>query len=147
VERLKQSIGPMLSFGILLCVVLAAYSRFHTSEAAAPKAPGWEELVLCSILTSIDSKKSLTLSDDYSAELTDDTKSGDAKTSKGHWSLLNAERHMYKIDVAGAAGTYAVVSPPDAEGCMLAAGGLNYVDLRRSWFSVRVDPADLVDHP
>jgi hypothetical protein len=98
-------------------------------------------------LTSIDSKKSLTLTDDYSAELTDGTNSGDAKTSKGHWSLLNAERHMYKIDVPGAVGTYAVVSPPDAEGCMLAAGGLNCVDLRRSWFSVRVDPADLVDHP
>jgi hypothetical protein len=94
VERLKQSIGPMLSLGILLCVVLAAYSRFHTTEAAVTKVLGWEELVLCSILTSIDSKKSLTLSDDYSAELTDDTKSGDAKTSKGHWSLLNADRHM-----------------------------------------------------
>src|SRR6202035_4774737 len=29
--------------------------------------------------------------------------------------------------------------PPDAEGCILAYGGINHTDLRRSWFSLQID--------
>ena len=67
---LRQIVGPAL----IILALVAAYSGFHTSKAT-PSPPGWEELVLCSFLTSIDSKKSLTLSDDHSAELTDDAAS------------------------------------------------------------------------
>jgi hypothetical protein len=115
--------------------------------SASRRSPGWDDLILCSELTSIDSKKSLSLKSDFSAEVTDSSDAGGSKSSKGHWSLLNAEKHLYRIDTPGAIGNYVVVSPPDAEGCLLAEGGINYVDLRRSWFSVQIDPADLRDHP
>jgi hypothetical protein len=139
-------------FGIIFIVAVAgAFSRWqtpHTARKVVAKAPpGWEDLLLCSLLTSIDSKKALTLSEDMNAELTDNDANSETKVSKGQWSLVNAERHMYRIDTPGAEGTYAVVSPPDAEGCILAAGASNYVDLRRSWFSVRMDPTDLQDPP
>jgi hypothetical protein len=143
-QRLQQFVGPL----IFICLVLAAYYQFQRPAASSrPEGPpGWEELILCSELTSIDSKKSLSLNSDLSAELIEPSDGG-PKTSKGHWSLLDAEKHLYQIDIADAVSNYIVVSPPDAEGCILARGGLNYADLRHSWFSVRIDPADLHDPP
>jgi hypothetical protein len=134
-------------FGIIfLIAVVSAISRWqtpHTTRKVAAKGPpGWEDLLLCSLLTSIDSTKALTLDEDMSAELTDNNGGSETKVSKGQWSVVNAERHMYRIDTRGAEGTYTVVSPPDAEGCVLAAGASNYVDLRRSWFSVKTDYPD-----
>jgi hypothetical protein len=141
-QRLQKLVGPAL----IICALLSAYFYFQTS-APPDGPPGWEELILCSELTSIDSKKSLSLSEDFSAELTESIDGGGSKSSKGHWSLLDAEKHLYQIDIADAVGNYIVVSPPDAEGCILAQGGLNNADLRDSWFSVRIDPADYEGQP
>jgi hypothetical protein len=144
-QRLQQLVGPVL----VICALLAAYSYLQRPSASArPEwAPGWDELILCSELTSIDSKKSLSLNSDFSAELTDSSDTSGSKSSKGHWSLLNAEKHIYRIDTPGAQGNYVVVSPPDAEGCILAYGGINNVDLRHSWFSVLISPDDQKDPP
>jgi hypothetical protein len=144
-QRLQQLVGPLLLIGLLLAV----YSHFQRPSASArPEGPpGWDDLILCSELTSIDSKKSLSLNSDFSAELTDSSATSGSKSSKGHWSLLNAEKHVYRIDTPGAQGNYIVVSPPDAEGCILAHGGITNVDLLHSWFSVQIEPADPQNPP
>ena len=76
-----------------------------------------------------------------------DTSVKPAVVTRGEWSLVDADKRLYRIDVEGSTGNYFVVSPPDAEGCLLAMGGVSYADLRRSWFSVHFDERDLVDPP
>jgi hypothetical protein len=137
-QRLQQLVGPLL----LIFLALAAYSGFQRPSPSA-RPEGWKDLILCSVLTSIDSKKSLLLHSNLSAKLTERGDAGKPKLSQGHWSLVDTENHTYEIDTPGAEGTYDVVSPPDAEGCILAYGGINHTDLRRSWFSLQIDPADL----
>jgi hypothetical protein len=55
-------------------------------------------------------------------------------------ALFNAERQIYRIDTPGAVGAYTIVSPPDSDGCILAAGtALDHIDLRRSRFSTSAE--------
>lgn len=126
----------------LISAAAALYLLLGGQSKPEPGPPGWDDLVLCFELTSIDSNKSLSLNEDFTARLKDSSGSGDPIWSDGHWSLVNADRHVYKVDLPGASGVYTVVSPPDSEGCLLAAGPLDRVDLRRSWFSVAPEPPD-----
>lgn len=145
-RRVQQLGWPTILAGL---AVLAGYSYSERPSAAAhsENPSGWDELTLCSELTSIDSKKSLSLSSDLKAKLTEQSDRGRPKITEGRWTLLDAERHTYQIDIVGASGVYSVVSPPDAEGCILALGGADYTDLRRSWFSVHSDAAEPQDPP
>ncbi len=128
---------------LLILGIGVVYLFFFRAEPKLPPGPpGWDDLVLCSELTSIDSKKTLSLNEDFSARLKDSSGTGDPVWSDGRWALLNAGQRAYSIDIPGAAGNYIVVSPPDSEGCVFAAGSLNHVDLRRSWFSMPIEPPE-----
>ncbi len=135
-----------VAWGLLLLGIGVVYIFFiHDKPEPSPGPPGWEDLILCSDLTSIDSKKTLSLHKNFSARLKDGSGIGDPVWSEGRWALLNAEQHAYSIEIPGAAGHYIVVSPPDSDGCVLAAGTLNQVDLGKSWFSMPIElPQD--DH-
>ncbi len=101
--------------------------------------PGFEDLVPCAFLTSIDSTKSLYLSGDHVAR-TSDKSGGATNWASGTWDLLNDDRHLYKITIDGEATTYTLVSAPEGEGCMLVAGSTTAADLSKSWFSALTDP-------
>ncbi len=139
----QRLIGPAL----IGSMQVGGYFLIQRSEAATAKSPpGWDELSPCSELTSIDSTKSLSLNRDFSTRLVDRSSSGKPERTVGTWSLINAERHVYRIDMPETVGVYVVVSPADAEGCIFAAGGdIGHVNLSLSWFSV--NPADYLDRP
>jgi hypothetical protein len=130
-KRYQRFAGP----AVLVIAIGTAYYFYSNSKPSVPPGKtGWEDLNLCFELTSIDSRKTLLLDEDFSATLNDDRGN---KLAVGRWSLTNAEQHIYRIDTPGAAGAYVLVSPPDSEGCLLAAieGTANDANLRRSWFS------------
>ena len=102
-------------------------------------APGFEELVPCAFLTSIDSKKSLYLSGHHEARLSVTTDNG-ITWATGTWTLVDDDAHLYKVSLEGVDTTYTLVSAPEGEGCMLAAGDLAAADLTKSWFSSLQDP-------
>ncbi len=120
----------------------------QTPAVSAPKrsAPGWGTLIACSEATSFDSKRSLSLLSDGRARLTDRS-AEKIQVVRGEWSVVDDDRHLYRIDVEGSVGNYFVVSPPDAEGCLLSFGSVDHADLRRSWFSIQIDENDLRDPP
>jgi hypothetical protein len=115
-----------------------AYTHFEVKKIAPA---GWDELLGCSETVSFDGKKHLSLDEDSNAEISDDSTAA-RPVIRGRWLLIDPEKHVYRLDVSdGAAGEFIVVSPDDAEGCLLASGPLNAVDIRRSWFSW--DPHDV----
>lgn len=126
---------------VIIAIVGAVYFLWSRSKPSPPEPAGWNDLVLCSVQTSIDSKKTLLLDTDFSAIVTD--RKGN-KLGEGKWSLADAQNHIFKIDAPGATGLYIVVSPPDSEGCLLGAivRDFNQVDLHRSWFSEIPDPPE-----
>ena len=101
--------------------------------------PGFEDLLPCTLLTSIDSQKSLYLNSHHEAKFSDKSGSG-TRWETGTWELVDDDNHIYKISVDGSARDFTLVSAPAGEGCMLAAGGLQSVDLTKSWFSALTDP-------
>lgn len=132
------------SFGWATIAVCGAAIFVFRGAASAPTPgpPGWDDLVPCFSLTSFDSKKELTLNSDFTVKLLDRSGSGSPVWHDGRWALLDAEQHAYSVDVEGGSGAYFVVSPPDSEGCLFAAGNISHVDLRRSWFSRVEDQPD-----
>ena len=101
--------------------------------------PGFQDLVPCAFLTSIDSKKSLYLSGDHVARASE-TSGGATNWAAGTWDLVDDDRHLYKITIEGNGTIYALVTAPEGEGCMLAAGSVAAADLSKSWFSALTDP-------
>jgi hypothetical protein len=66
----------------LVGLTLIGSMLVNRSKSATWKGPpGWEELIFCSELTSIDSKKSLSLNEDFSAKLVDRTDQGKPKSA------------------------------------------------------------------
>ena len=130
---------------ILAALLLWSLSHFRPRSVAASRdyPPGWDALADCSETTSFDSKKGLSLRYDSSAKLVDRT-DGKAQVERGRWSLVDEEKHLYRVDVEGVVGNYWLLSPPDADGCMLAFGDVAAADLRHSWFSVHLE-GDLPD--
>jgi hypothetical protein len=109
--------------------------------------PGWDDLILCSELSSLDSLKELSLSEDHQAQFYDKS-AADPKRSKvtGSWSFDQASKR-YSVKLNGAATDYILVSPENAEGCMLIKGSLDSANLRESWFSVEIDQTNGEDRP
>lgn len=144
----RQIVGAVFTIlGAWLVYYFIFRPEPNITPAPSSSPVGWDDLSLCSELTSIDSKKTLSLREDFSASLKDNTGSGESVLSNGRWALIDAERHMYKIDIAGAGGIYVLVSPPDSDGCLLAAGPLNRVNLWRSWFSETPESSDQESEP
>lgn len=102
-------------------------------------ASGFEELMPCAFLTSFDSTKSLYLSSDHVARVSG--KDGQGTTwATGSWDLVDDDQHLYKLTFGGRDETFTLVSAPEGEGCMLAAGSVDSADLKKSWFSALTSP-------
>ena len=118
----------------LLYIALAPFAAKQRTMA-----PGFEELVPCAFLTSLDSKSSLYLSGHRDARISKTTDAGTTWAS-GTWTLLADDSHLYRIDIDGVSTTYTLISAPEGEGCMLVPGDVGSADLRKSWFSALTDP-------
>lgn len=141
-----NTLAALVLFGIGLHWAFSHREGALSASASERSPPGWADLAPCSETTSFDGKKTLLLSMNLSARVTDRSVKPILVT-RGEWSLVDADKHVYRIDVEGSIGNYSLVAPPDAEGCMLAMGIVSYADLRHSWFSVHLDEGDLVDPP
>ena len=135
-EVLKQVL-----VSVVVCLVVVALYIAWAPHASRRRTdiPGFEDLVPCAFLTSIDSRRSLYLSGHHDARTSETTGNG-TTWSSGTWTLVDDDRHVYRVDIDGVSTTYTLVSAPEGEGCMLVAGSLDAADLHRSWFSALTDP-------
>src|SRR5262249_12409582 len=103
-------------------------------------ALAWQVLSPCAETTSFDGAWTLSLKDDGTATAGSDRH---AQLLQGHWTLVDAETHTYRIDVLAFGNDFVVV--PTSAGCLLGSGTLRHVDLRQSWFThVSREAGDLV---
>jgi hypothetical protein len=109
--------------------------------------PGWEDLISCSYVTSLDGTKQLSISENNRATLYEsvalsDKKGGYERISiEGTWSFDEISK-QYFVALNGETTSYLLVSPERGGVCMLIAGELEAANLRRSWFSFQADEAD-----
>jgi hypothetical protein len=106
---------------------------------ANPAVSGWSELGSCAYTTSLDGQRELSLSDDGSATILDDSPLKDGETIKEHtiegrWYFDDATKR-YTAIFNGEATDYLVVSPERIYVCILVKGEPGAADLRASWFS------------
>lgn len=124
----------------LLAFLAAGAYYFHGSPAAnLPTAiKGWDELVSCSLLTSLDGKRTLNLNDDGQGKL-EDHNANKTVEQIVKWSLINPDLHNFRISFAGSSGVYKLVSSSDNKICLLISGSETAANLDTSWFSTSVD--------
>jgi hypothetical protein len=109
--------------------------------------PGWQDLISCSYVTSLDGTKQLSISENNRATLYEsvalsDKKRGDERISvEGTWSFDEISK-QYFVALNGETTAYLLVSPERGGVCMLIAGELEAANLRRSWFSFQADDDD-----
>jgi hypothetical protein len=128
-----------------VCFIFSA----RTDKARAPIriVPGWEDLISCSYVTSLDGTKQLSISENNRATLyvsvaLSDKKGGEERISiEGTWSFDEISK-QYFVALNGETTTYLLVSPEKGGVCMLVAGELEAANLRRSWFSFQADDND-----
>jgi hypothetical protein len=128
-----------------VCFIFSA----RTDKARAPIriVPGWEDLISCSYVTSLDGTKQLSISENNRATLYEsvallDKTGGDERISiDGTWSFDETSK-QYFVALNGETTTYLLVSPEKGGVCMLVAGELEAANLRRSWFSFQADDND-----
>ena len=128
-----------------LVVGLGYYIFFwptNSSSKTVASAAGWDDLALCSELSSFDGEKSLVLHEDGRADLADHTSADNVTKSEGSWKLRDSAKKTYEVEAPGAAGVYTLIEPQDPKQCMLAAGDPDRADLEASWF-----PSDTFEEP
>jgi hypothetical protein len=134
----------------LLCVLVAGgYWLFGPDRHApgVPDPPGWRALAPCSILTSFDGHKLLTLDRNHGAMVDVFPRArvgrGDEKQrTGGHWDF-NVEDDTYALNVEGSSTSYNLISLEHSNFCIMAKGNAAAADLRASWFAiVEPDPPD-----
>jgi hypothetical protein len=135
----KVAIG--LSIAALLLVVwpkITSTPQKNTKSAT----PGWEDLILCSELVSFDGKKTLSLFDDGTAELKDNSDT-EKLSAKGKWVPGNAP-NRYSIQFENKDLHYERIAPEGWGSCMLVFGTSFGANLQLSWFAVEpeLDPPD-----
>ncbi|WFU43222.1 hypothetical protein QA640_12675 [Bradyrhizobium sp. CB82] len=93
-------------------------------------AEAWQVLSLCAETASFDGAWTLSLKENGTAVAKSDRH---VQLLQGHWQLVDAGTHTYRIDVLAFGNDFVVV--PTAAGCLLGSGTLRNVDLRQSWFT------------
>ena len=124
---------------VLVAVGIIGFVAAPKASREAGETPGYEDLIPCATLTSFDSTKTLYLSSRHQAKFSDKSGSG-MRFETGTWDLVDDDNHIYRIDVDGVVANFTLISAPEGEGCMLAAGTLEASDMRKSWFSALTDP-------
>jgi hypothetical protein len=133
----------------------ASASLGACSEEKAPVVAGWEDLLLCSDMRSLDGTRTLELFEDHRAHWTEQNAKGEVgKDAEGTWSFDNADAKSqleggrppnavrfkrYAVTLSAETINYLLVSPEDATNCMLIRGDVKQADLTQSWFSVDTD--------
>jgi len=127
--------------------LLFFFFRGPNDEAASvpnpPPAPGYTELSSCTETESLDGKKTLSLTDNSEAVLTEEGNDGKNHTITGNWSF-DAGLKRYAVTLNGETTEYSIVSLERIGICILVKGDVGAADLRASWFasSVDDDPGD-----
>jgi hypothetical protein len=150
-ERIVRYLSVLLAGAVTVAVVAFALvfygatlfpSLFLTGSPTEkrPSVPGWQDLILCSELVSMDGRKTLSLSEDHSVILHEeesaqgkDDKKGD-RDVKGTWSY-DQLYNEYSVSLVGTTTTYTIVNPEVANTCLFIKGTLESANLRESWFS------------
>jgi hypothetical protein len=108
---------------------------------------GWDGLLPCSYVASLDGAKELMLYENHSVRLYDErnpkdrTERDQNNTIDGEWSFDEALK-QYAITLNGVTTVYSVVQPENSNTCLLVKGGLNSANLRESWFSLNLEDLD-----
>jgi hypothetical protein len=140
------------SFVAALVLASIVYWNLVHHDAGPPVpvrvvVPGWDDLASCSFLISLDGAKHLTLFENHRAQLSEveRLKNGDPKNqNEDRWSF-DENSKLYSLTLNKETTVYALVSPVEADGCMLINGNLEAANLRRSWFSTHSDDYEPID--
>src|SRR5262249_36250296 len=118
--------------------------ELSTIATLPPAIPGWDDLVACSVTTSLDEKKSLSLSENGQASLQAEDQDGKISFANGEWRYEAASKR-YSITLNGETTTYALLSRGEPMTCILFKGPLAAADLTSSWFSFPSREEDMRD--
>jgi hypothetical protein len=119
---------------------LLSWILFIKEKTPATLYPaGWDDLIACSELVSIDGSKRLSLSENHVLKVYD--KAGTKKAESGTWSYREQSK-QYSIVLADQSWNYVLVSPNGSDTCILASGNVEAADLRASWFSITAEYDD-----
>jgi hypothetical protein len=128
----------------LLWFVLPKFGG-STQPATVPTVAGWDDLISCSDLVSFDGKKTLSLNEDGTASL-DDNSEAKRLTQKGKWELGN-QPATYVTHFGDRSLHYERIAPEGWQSCMLVAGTSLSANLRLSWFAVEPEPPEQEQEP
>jgi hypothetical protein len=127
--------------GLLILVLWILSERSNTPNV--PPVPGWDELVACADLVSVDGSKQMKLFENHFVRFFDGGATKDV--GSGKWSYF-VQSKEYSVARAGQSSNYFIVAPKGTDTCMLIKGSVEAADLRGSWFSSAVqDDADSRD--
>lgn len=128
---------------ILVAVCLAGGAFAYFGRSTSPERPpvpppppavdGWDGLIPCSDVHSLDASRHLSLSRDGQAEMA--TEEGtERKTASGNWRL-DKTTNAYSVTIANQTSTYLILNS-DGLPCMLIKGTMNAANLFESWFAM-----------
>jgi hypothetical protein len=123
--------------GITVLLLWILFTKEKTPATLSPA--GWDDLITCSELVSIDGAKRLSLSEDHVLKVYD--KTGTKKAESGTWSYREQSK-QYSIVLADQSWDYVLVSPNGSDTCILASGNVEAANLRASWFSINTEYDD-----
>jgi hypothetical protein len=150
-ERRHRVARNPVAWLFLFCIVVAGgywlFGPDHHAAVVVPDPPGWRALGPCSILTSFDGRKLLTLDRKHGAmvHVFPRARVGRAEEKQrtgGHWDF-NVEDDTYALNIEGSSTSYNLISLEHSNLCIMAKGNAASADLRASWFAVvEPDPPD-----
>jgi hypothetical protein len=147
VTSIRQARWPkfLLTFaGVSAVVWMVAHK---TADTTPTPVLGWDGLLPCSYVASLDGAKELMLDENHFIRLYDERNPKDSterdknKTIDGEWSFDEALKR-YALTLNGVTTVYSVVQPENSNTCLLVKGGLNSANLRESWFSLNLEDID-----
>jgi hypothetical protein len=118
--------------GVMAVVWMVAHKTAGTTPTPVL---GWDGLVPCSYVASLDGAKELMLYENHHVSVYDEKNAKDNterdknKTMDGEWSFDEALKR-YAITLNGVTTVYSVVQPENSNTCLLVKGELNSANLR-----------------
>jgi hypothetical protein len=128
-------------------VTYAIFFRSRPPIETTVLPPGWSELGQCTDTTSLDGRKSLSLSDNQVAELTErhDGERPKNSVTQGKWAFDERSK-SYTVNFNDEATTYFLLSKDNLATCVLVKGTIDAAQLNESWFST-IDDGSSDDAP
>jgi hypothetical protein len=101
--------------------------RDSTKTATVPAVAGWDDLILCSDLVSFDGKKTLSLDEDGTASLHDNSDT-QRLSEKGKWQL-GSRPGTYAINFNDRSLRYERIAPEGSQSCYVSCRHLTFRQL------------------